>query len=92
MVVRIVKTRKRKRLSRPSPEVARKIREMDRVCRYCLSATAETIDHIIPRSRGGTNKQSNLVGCCHSCNHKKDSMTPKEADMVLHIPLRMFTC
>lgn len=41
-----------------------------RECPYC-GAPATEIDHIRPRSKGGTNSESNLVGCCHSCNISK---------------------
>lgn len=68
-----------------------KVRRIDRVCRYCLSAAAETADHVVPVSRGGGNSAFNLVGCCLDCNGSKDDLLPKEAGMVLHVPLRWFT-
>ena len=37
-----------------------------------------TLDHVLPRSRGGTNEQGNLVASCNSCNGKKGAM-PYEA-------------
>lgn len=40
------------------------------VCGYCLK-TATTIDHIIPRSKGGPHEWMNLVAACTKCNHKK---------------------
>src|SRR6056300_20630 len=52
-------------------------------CGYCGSTHNLTIDHIIPRSRGGDNSWINLVTCCHRCNGKKDNKTPKEAGMKL---------
>jgi len=39
-------------------------------CAYCPSK-AETIDHVVPRSRGGTHTWENCVACCARCNHKK---------------------
>ena len=42
-----------------------------------------TIDHVIPRSRGGGNTWSNLVTCCKKCNQKKRDRTPEEANMKL---------
>jgi len=39
-------------------------------CAYC-GKTATTIDHIIPRSRGGTHEWLNVVAACKTCNHKK---------------------
>jgi 5-methylcytosine-specific restriction endonuclease McrA len=46
----------------------------DRKCQYCgevLSYDDQTLDHIIPRSRGGKNTWENLVLCCKPCNRKK---------------------
>lgn len=52
-------------------------------CGYC-SAKAETIDHVVPRSRpGGTHTWDNLVAACKPCNGKKRDRTPDEADMPL---------
>lgn len=39
-------------------------------CAYC-GARAETIDHVIPRSRGGEHTWQNCVACCVKCNHRK---------------------
>lgn len=39
-------------------------------CVYC-NATATSIDHVIPRSRGGGHNWENVVSACHRCNHKK---------------------
>lgn len=52
-------------------------------CGYCESKEDLTIDHIVPRSRGGKNTWENLVTCCSSCNRKKDNRTPDEAKMKL---------
>src|SRR6059058_2870874 len=44
------------------------------ICQYCgavLSAAELTLDHVIPRSRGGVSTWENLVACCHPCNHRK---------------------
>lgn len=58
-------------------------------CAYC-GKTANTVDHIIPRCRGGTSVWENAVASCLKCNHKKGSRTPEEANMKLrykpHIP------
>ena len=43
------------------------------LCAYCRSARATTLDHIKPRSKGGSNLRSNLVPCCPDCNHSKGS-------------------
>jgi 5-methylcytosine-specific restriction endonuclease McrA len=50
-------------------------------CVYCGIEKNLTIDHIIPRSRGGKNSWINLVTCCSSCNLKKANKTPEEANM-----------
>ena len=42
------------------------------VCRYCRrKGGALSVDHWLPRSRGGTNKPTNLVTACMDCNLKK---------------------
>ena len=40
-----------------------------------------TIDHVLPRSRGGRNTWTNLVTCCQKCNLRKADSTPEEAGM-----------
>jgi len=52
-------------------------------CVYCGSKKDLTIDHVIPRSRGGRNTWTNLVACCQKCNLKKGDKTPEEAGMKL---------
>lgn len=55
-------------------------------CQYCLSEDSParlTLDHIIPRSRGGANAWENLVAACFACNNVKGDRTPEEAGMVL---------
>ncbi|MCI0399485.1 MAG: HNH endonuclease [Chloroflexi bacterium] len=42
-----------------------------------------TIDHIIPRSRGGRNTWGNTACACFACNHRKGDRTPHEAGMVM---------
>lgn len=42
-----------------------------------------TIDHIVPRSRGGTTEWTNAVTCCSKCNTKKGGRLPQEAGMKL---------
>ncbi len=49
-------------------------------CCYC-GRSAKTIDHVMPRSRGGANDYLNTVAACFPCNNKKDNKTPKEAKM-----------
>ena len=42
-------------------------------CAYCRCNRATTLDHLKPRSRGGSSLRSNLIPACHSCNHDKGS-------------------
>ena len=56
------------------------------VCQYCgrrHAKTELTIDHVIPRSRGGRDSWENLVLACVACNMKKRDLTPDEARMPL---------
>lgn len=55
-------------------------------CQYCGAAmpTPElTIEHILPRSRGGPTSWENCVAACKDCNSRKADMTPPEAGMRL---------
>jgi len=53
-------------------------------CQYCGSKSNLTIDHVVPRSRGGGETWENLVTACDSCNLKKGNRTPEEAHMPLN--------
>jgi len=55
-------------------------------CQYCgkkLGWSTIEVEHVLPRSRGGTTSWMNCVSACHACNKKKDNMTPNEAGMRL---------
>ncbi|GMQ27135.1 HNH endonuclease [Algoriphagus sp. oki45] len=52
-------------------------------CQYCGSRRHLTIDHIIPRSKGGKTSWTNLVTACNRCNVNKGDKTPEQAGMVL---------
>ena len=61
------------------------------ICAYCGDHFANSnnlsCDHVVPKSRGGTNTWMNVVTACRPCNSKKDSSTLKEARMeLLYIP------
>ena len=62
-------------------------------CQYCTYTGDElTLDHIIPRSRGGGDSWENIVAACVRCNVRKGSRTPKEANMPLrHQPRRPYS-
>ncbi len=47
-------------------------------CQYCGSQDELETDHIIPRSRSGSDDSSNLVAACKSCNSSKNQKTPEE--------------
>jgi hypothetical protein len=56
------------------------------ICAYCANRFERggvTVDHIMPRSRGGKNTWMNCVTACRRCNSTKDDMTPEEAGMPL---------
>jgi len=62
----------------------KKILKRDRnTCQYCGSKRNLTIDHVIPRSKGGKNTWGNLVTSCFRCNSKKGDKTLSEAGMKL---------
>ena len=51
-------------------------------CQYC-AGPAENVDHVIPRSRGGTHTWENVVAACRRCNTRKENRLPAEAGMHL---------
>ena len=53
-------------------------------CQYC-GGVAESIDHVMPRSRGGLHAWDNVVAACRKCNLGKRDRTPDEAGMRLAI-------
>jgi len=56
------------------------------VCQYChnrFSKSKLTLDHVIPKSKGGDKSWTNLVSSCGCCNQKKADKTPFEAGMTL---------
>jgi 5-methylcytosine-specific restriction endonuclease McrA len=64
-------------------------------CQYCgktLAASELTLDHVVPRSRGGLSTWENLVACCHTCNRKKgNSLLHELEDMRLQREPRAFS-
>ncbi len=54
-------------------------------CVYCGKDNDLTLDHVLPKSRGGENSWENLVTCCSKCNGKKDNRTPDEAGMKMRV-------
>ena len=52
-------------------------------CLYCGSNKNLTLDHLIPKSRGGNSSWTNLATACMRCNTKKGDRTPEEAGLTL---------
>jgi 5-methylcytosine-specific restriction endonuclease McrA len=50
-------------------------------CQYCGATRHLTIDHIIPRSRGGASSWENVVTSCAPCNGRKGACLPSEVGM-----------
>ncbi|MCA9971871.1 MAG: HNH endonuclease [Anaerolineales bacterium] len=74
---------------RPRPRIALSKREIlyrdDYTCQYCGKRTRYlTLDHVVPRYRGGPHTWQNLVAACAACNHRKGNKTLEEANMTLH--------
>lgn len=73
---------------RPRPRVKLTKREVFRrdnyTCQYCgRQSTHLTIDHVIPRHRGGQHRWDNLVTACPPCNRRKGGRNANEANMAL---------
>jgi 5-methylcytosine-specific restriction endonuclease McrA len=63
-------------------------------CQFCgkiFPSSELTLDHVIPRSRGGRSSWENLVACCYRCNNNKGDRTPEEAGLKLARRPRPFT-
>jgi hypothetical protein len=54
-------------------------------CAYC-GRPATTVDHVVPRSRGGKSNWLNCVAACVDCNRRKDALTVQEAGLKLKRP------
>tara|TARA_B100000941_G_C28379108_1_gene486339 strand:+ start:201 stop:734 length:534 start_codon:yes stop_codon:yes gene_type:complete len=70
-----------------TPTCSRKgVFERDRnICQYCNNKFIDkelTLDHVLPKSRGGQNTWDNLVSACKKCNQKKGNRTPNESGMI----------
>ena len=78
-------------IRRPRPRVKLSRREIfarDRhTCQYCGRQTHDlTLDHVVPRHRGGGHTWENLVAACKPCNHRKGGKTLEEARLRLLRP------
>ncbi|MFP4009183.1 MAG: HNH endonuclease [Spirulinaceae cyanobacterium] len=65
----------------------------DHTCQYCAYRGDNlTLDHVVPRSRGGKESWDNLVAACVRCNVNKGNRTPEEAKMPLkNLPRRPYS-
>jgi 5-methylcytosine-specific restriction endonuclease McrA len=76
------------RIRRPRPRIRLSRREVfardAHICQYCGVRTQQlTLDHVLPRHRGGEHSWVNLVAACGACNHRKGGRRPEEAGMKL---------
>jgi 5-methylcytosine-specific restriction endonuclease McrA len=75
-------------IRRPRPRVKLSRKEIfvrdNYACQYCGTAAKDlTVDHVIPRSKGGMHSWDNVVTACRHCNHRKGGRTLQEARMRL---------
>lgn len=82
--------RLRKMVRRPlrSPKFARRVlfNRDNWTCQYCgrdLTSETATVDHVIPKSRGGRKTWKNCVTSCKPCNKRKANRTPDQAGIKL---------
>lgn len=55
----------------------------DWTCQYCGARSNLTVDHVIPRSKGGPSSWENIVASCAPCNLRKGNALPRQAGMRL---------
>jgi 5-methylcytosine-specific restriction endonuclease McrA len=85
LVIRLVHYVKLPHRRVPPTRAAVMLRDLH-ICQYCGETPGRqelTVDHVIPRSRGGAHSWQNLVTACKRCNQKKGSLLPDEAMMHL---------
>jgi 5-methylcytosine-specific restriction endonuclease McrA len=78
-------------IKRPRPVVKLTRKEVlqrdDHTCQYCGKRGSDlTLDHVMPRHRGGQHTWENVVAACKHCNHRKGGRTLGEARMTLLRP------
>ena len=52
-------------------------------CQYCGSSKDLTLDHVVPRAKGGKSTWKNLITACRRCNARKGHQTPEKAGLTL---------
>ena len=82
----VIRLRHFVRRPHPRPRLSRRevfVRDQER-CQYCGRRGGDlTLDHVMPKHRGGPHVWENLVTACRACNHRKGGRTPQEARMEL---------
>jgi 5-methylcytosine-specific restriction endonuclease McrA len=53
----------------------------DWTCQYCGSRSNLTVDHVVPRSKGGSSSWENIVASCAPCNRRKGNLLPRQVGM-----------
>ena len=82
-VIRLRRYVRRPRVN-PVPFNRRNVLRRDSfTCQYCGGHDELTLDHVLPRSRGGRHHWENVVTACRHCNQRKGNRTPAEAAMPL---------
>jgi 5-methylcytosine-specific restriction endonuclease McrA len=61
----------------------------DWTCQYCGARSQLTVDHVVPRSKGGGSTWDNIVASCAPCNRRKGDSLPRQAGMSLSRPPRV---
>jgi 5-methylcytosine-specific restriction endonuclease McrA len=75
-------------IKRPSQRIQLSRRDVfardNYTCQYCGKRTHDlTLDHVVPRSKGGKHTWENVVSACRTCNHRKGHQTVEQARMRL---------
>jgi 5-methylcytosine-specific restriction endonuclease McrA len=55
----------------------------DWTCQYCGARSNLTVDHVVPRSKGGSSNWENIVASCAPCNRRKGNLLPRQVGMRL---------
>ena len=83
-VIRVLKMVRRNRKKGLSFSKKNILRRDNYTCQYCGTSNHPlTVDHVIPKSRGGKTNWTNIVVACKTCNLKKGNRSPFEVDMQL---------
>jgi 5-methylcytosine-specific restriction endonuclease McrA len=79
-----LKDKSKERVWKVPPVNRREVLKRDKYqCQYCGTGDKLTLDHVIPKSKGGKHTWDNVVTACAKCNCFKGDRTPVQAGMVL---------